>query len=119
MKEIEPVKQEPIQQEIVAPVKTESKRLVSRYLPKGVIQWEFNLETHEGKPVEFKSTEVVNTQIGIQLRNRIEYRKDRYYCRAINLENATKKYRKWRIANEHARIIIARKQASAPSPTAE
>jgi len=119
MKEIEPVKQEPIQQEIVAHVKTESKRIGSRYLPKGVIQWEFNLETHEGKPVEFKSTEVVNTQIGIQLRNRIEYRKDRYYCAAINLENAVRKYRKWRKANENARIIMAMRQASAPSPTAE
>jgi hypothetical protein len=119
MKEIEPIKQEPIHQEIVAPVKTESKRLVSRVLPKGMTQWEFNLKTHEGKPVDIKSTEVVNTQLGVQLRHRIEYRKDRYYCAAINLKNAAKKYRKWRIANEHARIIMARKQAFSPSPNAE
>lgn len=119
MNELEPLNPEPIKQEIKTPVKTEHKRLISRPLRPGMIQWEFNLETHVGTPVQYKYTETVKTDLGVQLRHHIEYRKDRYYCTAINLKNATKKYRKWRVVNERVRLMMAMRNMPAPSPTPE
>jgi hypothetical protein len=116
MNELEPIKPEAIKEEIVIPVKTESKRIVSRHLHRGMTQWEFNLETHVGTPVQYKYTETVKTELGIQLRHHIEYRKDRYYCTAINLKNAIRKYTRWRVINEKLRAMML---ASAPRPTAE
>jgi hypothetical protein len=78
-------------------------------------QWEFNLETHVGTPVQYKYTETVKTELGIQLRHHIEYRKDRYYCTAINLKNAIRKYTRWRVINEKVRAMMAFSQ----KPTAE
>jgi len=112
MNELEPIKPEAIKEEVVAPVKTESKRLVSRHLHRGMIQWEFNLETHVGTPVQYKMTETVQTELGVQLRHHIEYRKDRYYCTAINLKNAIRKYTRWRVINEKVRAMMAIKQAA-------
>lgn len=119
MNELEPLNPEPIKQEIKTPVKTELKKLVSRPLSKGMIQWEFDIETHVGTPVKYKYTETVKTDLGIQLRHHIEYRKDRYYCTAINLKNAIRKYTRWRVINEKVRAILAMKQVSAPLPTLE
>jgi len=115
MNEFEPIKPEAIKEEIVVPVKTESKRIVSRHLHRGMTQWEFNLETHVGTPVQYKYTETVKTELGIQLRHHIEYRKDRYYCTAINLKNAIRKYTRWRVINEKVRAMMA----FSPPPTAE
>ncbi len=116
MNELEPIKPEAIKEEIVIPVKTESKRVVSSPpLHKGMTQWEFNLETHVGTPVQYKYTETVKTELGIQLRHHIEYRKDRYYCTAINLKNAIRKYTRWRVINEKLRAMMAFSQ----KPTAE
>lgn len=112
MDEFEPIKPEPIKQEIKTPVKTELKKLASRPLSKGMIQWEFDLETHVGTPVKYKYTETVKTELGIQFRHHIEYRKDRYYCTAINLKNAIRKYTRWRVINEKVRAILAMKQAA-------
>ncbi len=115
MNELEPINPEPIKEEIVIPVKTEIKRLVSRHLHRGMTQWEFNLETHVGTPVQYKMTETVQTELGVQLRHHIEYRKDRYYCTAINLKNAIRKYTRWRVINEKVRAMMAFSQ----KPTAE
>ncbi len=112
MDEFEPIKPEPIKQEIKTPVKTELKKLASRPLSKGMIQWEFDLETHVGTPVQYKMSETVQTKLGIQLRHHIEYRKDRYYCTAINLKNAIRKYTRWRVINEKVRAMMAIKQAA-------
>lgn len=106
---------EQVAQEIVAPVKTEKKRLVSRPLKPGMTQWEFNLDTHVGTPVQFKFTETVKTDLGIMLRHHIEYRKDRYYCTAINYKNALRKYQKWFTLNQRVKMLMA----SAPQPTSE
>ena len=110
-----------IDKEVVAPVKTETRKIHSRRIPRGMTQWEFNLETHVGKPVEITISEVSTDQNGVaQLRHHVNYRKDRYYCMAINLKNATKKYKKWLVANNNMkRIILASLQRPNPeSPSA-
>lgn len=106
MNELEPVKPESLKEEIVIPVKSESRVFVSKVLPRGMTQWEFNLETHEGLPVQIKETQAIVTAIGTQLRHRIDYRKDRYYCIAINLKNATRKYAKWRALNQRVKLLM-------------
>jgi len=119
---MKPIDQSPdsIDQEISTPVRSEKKKLLSKPLPRGVILWEFNLETHEGQKAQAKHTEVVMDGNGInQLRNHIEYRKDRYYCMAINLKNATRKYRRWFVANQNARRIMAAMKPTPESPSAE
>lgn len=115
MTELEPVKPEAIKEEIVIPKKTESIRFTSKRLPRGMTQWEFNLETHVGTKVIPKSTEMAQTDLGIQLRHHIEYRKDRYYCMAINLKNAEKKYMKWLAINERLRLLMTIKNAASPT----
>ena len=98
---------ETIEKEIVAPVKTETRKIHSRRVPRGMTQWEFNLENHVGKPVEISISEVVTDSNGVaQLRHHINYRKDRYYCMAINLNNATRKYKKWLAANNNMKRLI-------------
>jgi len=115
MNELEPIKPEAVKEEIVIPVKTEDKLFASRQIHKGMIQWEFNLDTHVGTPVQYKHSEAIQTELGIQLRHHIEYRKDRYYCTAINLKNAIRKYTRWRVINEKVRAMMAFSQ----KPTAE
>lgn len=106
MKDLDPTPEQ-IAQEVVTPVKTEKKKLLTKPLRKGEIMWEFDFTTHVGKPVQAKISELVpgdnNKSV---LRHHIEYRKDRYYCIAINLTNATRKYRRWVIANQNARRIM-------------
>lgn len=105
-----------ISKEVIIPVKTEKSRLASNRLRPGMTVWEFNLETHKGTPVQYKITEATTTKLGIQLRHQIEYRKDRYYCQALNLKNAIRKYKKWFILNQKMRMLI---KASSPPPTSE
>jgi hypothetical protein len=109
---------EQIAHEVVVPVKTESKKILSKPLRKGQFMWEFDLQTHVGKPVQAKYSELLpgdnNKSV---LRHHIEYRKDRYYCIAINLTNAMRKYRKWFIANQNAMRIMALRKPKPESPS--
>jgi hypothetical protein len=110
---------EQIAQEVVVPVKSEKKKLLTKPLRKGQLLWEFDFQTHVGKPVQAKISELVSGDNNKSvLRHHIEYRKDRYYCIAINLTNATRKYRRWFIANQNARRIMDAMKPTPESPSA-
>ncbi len=116
MKELDPPIK--IEQEVQIPVRTEKVKIASKPLKRGMIQWEFNLETHEGKPVEYKDSRVSFSNVN-QVRHEIEYRTDRYYCMAINLNNATRKYMKWLAVNERVKLLMTIKSLTAPVPKPE
>jgi len=110
---------EQIDQEVVAPVRTEKDKLLSRPLKQGTTLWEVDLATHVATPAKFKHSEVVpgdnNKSV---LRHHMEYRKDRYYCMAINLKNCMRKYRRWFVANQNAMRIMALRRPTPESPSA-
>ena len=119
MNELEPIKPTPISEEIVIPVKTQKIITPTRPLRRGMTQWEFDLQTKVGKPVEFKSSEISKGVTGmVQIKHHIEYRNDRYYCQAINLTNATRKFKKWLIMNRNARVLMLSRQPKPESPSA-
>jgi len=101
MKDLDPTPEQ-ITQEVVAPVRTEKDRLLSRPLKQGTTLWEVDLATHVAVPAKFKHSEITEGK----LRHHIDYRKDRYYCMAINLKNCMRKYKRWFVANQNARRII-------------
>lgn len=117
MKEFEE-KPDSIDQEIIIPVKTERKRIVSRPLRPSTSLWEVDLKTHECSLAKFKSSEVVVDGNKMnQTRLSIDYRTDKFYCQALNMANAIRKYRRWFVANQKARIMLSR-QPKPESPSA-
>jgi len=105
---------EQIAKEVVAPVRTEKDRLLSKPLRQGTILWEVDLATHVATPAKFKHSEILRGK----LRHHMEYRTDRYYCMAINLKNCMRKYKRWFIANQNARKIMALRRPTPESPSA-
>jgi hypothetical protein len=110
--------QSPIQapHEIVAPVKDKVlTKFAVRHLSKGMKLYEFDINTHEGKEVVFKESTLEQANGQDMIHHKVVYRKDRYYCTAINMNNATRKYRKWYLLNERVKLALLRR-AQQPIP---